>query len=258
MTLNKQFINLLGILLAVVVVVAGLALIAMPMYSQAQTTDNETATVAQSNSVYQVQIDALSAANERIDDIDANLADLRVQIAATPKLDDVFEIVGAAAQQADVRIESITGGEIVAWVPRTALDAEGNPVTVAPEAPVTGDAATDGAATEGAATPAPAAPTTTETSPQQQVVLTITIDMAQPFAMPGADAAADDPPPAADAESVDPAAVRAAATAQAQKAAAFVDSLAVGPRLIAPTNVAYSGGKLTLSVLAFIRTEDAQ
>lgn len=257
MTLNKQFINLLGILLAVVVVVAGLALIAMPMYSQAQTTDNETATVAQSNSVYQVQIDALSAANERIDDIDENLADLRVQIAATPKLDDVFEIVGAAAQQADVRIESITGGEIAAWVPRTALDAEGNPVTVAPEAPVT-DAATDGAATEGTATPAPVTPTTPETSPQQQVVLTITIDMAQPFAMPTADAAADDPPPAADAESVDPAAVRAAATAQAQKAAAFVDSLAVGPRLIAPTNVAYSGGKLTLSVLAFIRTEDAQ
>ena len=102
MTLNKQLINLLGILLAVVVLVAGLALIAYPMFAQALDTDTKTRTVAQTNSVYQAQVDSLSAAEADSVQLDASLADLRLQIAATPKLDDVYEIVDTAAKKADV------------------------------------------------------------------------------------------------------------------------------------------------------------
>ena len=65
MTLNKQLINLLGILLAVVVLVAGLALIAYPMFAQAQTLDGNTRTVAQTNSVYQAQVDSLLKDGDR-------------------------------------------------------------------------------------------------------------------------------------------------------------------------------------------------
>lgn len=261
MTMNKQFINLLGILLAVVVVVAGLALIAMPMYSQAQTTDSETQTVTQGNAIYQAQIDGLSAANARIDEIDLNVADLRVEIAAAPKLDDVFEIVATAAQQADVRIESVVAGDVEQWIPRTAIDAEGNAIVAAPVEVPAADTATaeDAAAIDGdGAEVSPEVPAEPAESPQRQVLLTVTIDVAQPFALAVADADAEQSASTDAPEPIDPAAARAAATAQAQKAAAFVDSLAVGPRLLSPINVAYTGGKLTLSVLAFIRTEDAK
>ncbi|WP_298942934.1 hypothetical protein [uncultured Microbacterium sp.] len=258
MTLNKQLINLLGILVAVIVLVAGLALIALPMYSQAQTINANATTVAQTNAVYQAQIDGLSAANERIEEIDQSLANLRTQIAAAPQLDDVYEIIGATAQQADVRIESIAAEESAPFIARTALDAEGNAVVAEPEpepAPVE-DGAAPAAETEVEEPVAPE-PTTAEDAPQRQVLVTITIDVAQPYALPAA-AEGEAADPAALETETDPAAVRADATAQAQKAAAFVDALGVGPRLLAPINVEYTGGKLTISVLAFIRTETAQ
>ncbi len=255
MTLSKQLINLLGILVAVIVLVAGLALVALPMYSQAATVEANAATVAQTNAVYQVQIDGLSAANERIDEIDQSLADLRVEIAAAPQLDDIYEIVDRVAQRADVRIESIAADEEAAWIARTALDAEGNAVVAEPAPATTNDGAVD-EATDAAVEPTP---TTPAESPQRQVLVTITIDVAQPYALAAVggeeDAPTDDEP--ADPESADPAAARAEATAQAQKAAAFVDDIGNGPRLLAPVNVEYTAGKLTLSVLTFIRTETA-
>lgn len=253
MTLNKQLINLLGILVAVIVLVAGLALIALPMYSQAQTVDANATTVAQTNAVYQAQIDGLSAANERIDEIDQALAGLRTEIAASPQLDDVYEIVGAAAQRADVRIESIAAEDSAQFIPRTALDAEGNAVVAEP-APAEESPAGD--APEAAEEPAAPAPSP-EDSPQRQVLVTVTIDVAQPYALPAA-TDPEAPEVAAPEAETDPAAARAAATAQAQKAAAFVDELGAGPRLLSPINVEYVGGKLTISVLTYIRTETAQ
>lgn len=258
MTLNKQLINLLGILLAVIVLVAGLALIAYPMFSQAQTLDSNTATVAQTNSVYQAQVDSLTAAEKESDQLDASLADLRLQIAAMPKLDDVYEIVDDAAKKSDVRVENITADEVAAFTARAEVDADGKPVEAAPApaADTTTDATTDGSASTDAATDTTTtAPEASTDSPQQQVTFTVTIDMTLPYEVAGdADAEAD----ASDDSEPDPADVRASATDAAEKAAAFVDALDVGPRLLAPVNVAYADGKLTLSTLAFIRTEDAQ
>ncbi|WP_454130006.1 hypothetical protein [Microbacterium aurum] len=257
MTLNKQLINLLGILLAVVVLVAGLALIAYPMFAQALDTDTKTRTVAQTNSVYQAQVDSLSAAEADSVQLDASLADLRLQIAATPKLDDVYEIVDTAAKKADVRVESVTADSEEAFVPRTQVDEDGKVVVEAPAPAVADDAAATDAGSDQAADAAAeeTAPVVAPMeSPQRQVLVTITIDVSQPYQVSDDDidagASADD--------EGDPADARSASTDQAQKAADLVDALGAGPRLLAPINVAYSDGKLTLSTLAFIRTEDAQ
>ncbi|GAA3900877.1 hypothetical protein [Microbacterium invictum] len=260
MTLNKQLINLLGILLLVVVLVLGVALIGMPMFAQAQTINANADSVDQSNAVYQTQIDALSAADDRIDEIDRNLAELRSEIAAAPKLDDIHEIVDAAAETADIRIESVVAGELEQWTPRTGLDADGNPVAEAAASTGAADAAsteqtdTDSAVSDAAVpeTTAPAAPGGSDESPQMQVLVTVTVDLTLPYALPGAE---DDDSDSGDAEDVDTAAVRAEMTADAQKAAAFVDALGAGPRLLSPINLEYSTGKLTLSVLTFTRTE---
>ena len=87
--------------------------------AQAQTLDKNRTNVSQTNSVYQTQIDTLAAAEANIDELDASLAALRQQIAATPKLDDVYEIVDDAAKKADVRVENVTAADPTAWTART-------------------------------------------------------------------------------------------------------------------------------------------
>jgi len=257
MTLNKQLINLLGVLVVVVVLVLGVALIGMPMYAQAQTINANADSVDQTNATYQVQIDALSAANDRIDEIDRDLEELRGEIAAAPQLDDVHEIVDAAAKAADIRIESIVADTVEQWASRGAQDADGNPVAapaVEPASDADADAeATDTVATDGSAVAATPADNAANESPQKQVLLTVIVDVRLPYALPGAEG---DDPDVSDSEGVDPADARAGMTADAQRAAAFVDALGAGPRLLLPINLDYNDGKLTLSVITFIRTED--
>lgn len=258
MSLNKRLINLLGILVVAIVLVLGIALIGMPMFAQAQTVNANADSVDQSNAVYQTQIDALSAADDRIEEIDRNLSELRGEIAVAPQLDDIHEIVDAAAEAADIRIESVVAGEVEMWTPRTAPEADGTPVASGPASIGDADTATT-EQTETEADPAaagatpPAAPAESDESPQKQVVVTVTIDLTLPYALPGAD---EDEADSADDEQVDAAEVRAEMSADAQHAAAFVDALGVGPRLLSPVNLEYSDGKLTLSVITFIRTED--
>ena len=229
MNVNKQFINIAGILLVVVVLTAGIALIALPMFSQAQATQAQTATVEQTNSVYQAQIDALSADEARSDEIDASLAALRTEIAATPQLDDVFEIVATAAEANQATIESVVAAEPTAFAARPpVVDAGGlgRPVAApeesAEQAETTGE--TDAESSTDAAADAAAAPTPSDTDslgPQQEVMVTIVVTVPD-----------------------------------ANTAAAFIDALRVGPRLILPTDNALADGKLTVKALAFIRTED--
>lgn len=249
MTLNRQLITLAGVLVAAVVLALGLALIAAPMFSQAQALDANTRQVTQTNATYQAQIDALSLAEKNIADTDTAVATLRTQIAAIPALDDIYEIVGAVAQSQDVRIESITAEDPAPFVPRDTLDADGT--AVAAPTPTPTPAASPSEDGEDAAATAPAPPPSAADAPQQQVSVKIVVDLSQPYALPAADAA----PPALD-DAADPAAVRAAATERAMKAAAFVDALGKGPRLVAPVDVAYADSTLTVQLLTFIRTED--
>ncbi len=109
--LNKQFINIIGVVIVVAVLIAGVALIALPMWSQAQTTDASTRNVAQTNAMYQAQIDQLSAAEARIDEIDAHIAGMRTEITAFSKLDDVFDIVVEAAEKHELVLDKVTASD---------------------------------------------------------------------------------------------------------------------------------------------------
>lgn len=229
---NRQLINLAGILIVVAVLVIGVVVVAMPMVGQAQDTDSRTRTVAQSNAVYDIQVAQLTAADARIAEIDASLAELRTAIAATPQLDDVFEIVTAAAAATTATIKSIRVADPSAWSPRArVVDATGSglPVAAAAEAsvPTTETPADATESGEGESTdPAPTAPTepTAEpaSSPRLQVV--VTIEVALPDAL---------------------------------AATTFLDALGTGPRLLAPITSTYLDGVLTVEALALIRTEDA-
>lgn len=216
MSANKQFINLLGIVVVVAILVAGVALIALPMWSQSRTTDASTQTVAQTNAVYEVQVAQLTAAQDGETELDRELAELRADIPAITKFDDVFDIINDAASDLALTIQSIAIADAEDWTPRAAA------VEAPAEAPAAGPESADGAeATDSvAAPPAPASAEPTATSQRQAAV---NIEIAVP---------------------------------DAKTATAFIDALGTGPRLISPLNATFDDGTLTVTVLTFFRTED--
>ena len=89
----KQLITVIGLAVSLGVVAVAVALVALPMWVQALGVDAQTATVAQTNALYQTQVDTLLVEQERQDEIDASVAALRAEIPATNQLDDVFEVI---------------------------------------------------------------------------------------------------------------------------------------------------------------------
>ncbi|MCP2637169.1 hypothetical protein K0817_011425 [Microbacterium sp. HD4P20] len=227
MKISKQLINVLGAVVIVGILVAGALLGAFPLYGQAQRTDADTRTVAQTNGIYDIQVVQLTEASRRIAEIETDVAGLRREVAAIPQLDDVFEIVTVVASESGATIESISAVEPEAFAPRTAAVEEGAAAaseTAAQPAPEPTAAAEDkttatDATQNGEAPGDPAA--SAEEPPQRQIPITITVEVAD-----------------------------------ATQAAAFMDALGRGPRLLSLIDGTFSDGTLTVSALAFTRTED--
>ncbi|MBD7958083.1 hypothetical protein H9651_10570 [Microbacterium sp. Sa4CUA7] len=223
MNAPKQIVNLLGAVFVAGVVVAGVTLGALPLYGNAQANDESTRSVAQTNDIYDIQLQQLTADAVRIAEIDANVAALRAEIPARPQLDDLHEIVVGAAADVGARIVSVVAVEPVPWTARPSLGeqtAPAAPAVVDVNASDEEEAETDDAAAEPAPPPVPDA-----VSPQQQVRVTISVEVAD-----------------------------------TQQAAAFVDALGRGPRLIGVESAVVAGENneltLTVTVQTFIRTED--
>lgn len=196
----KHLVTALGLIVSLGVIALGVFLVALPLYFQAVGVDGQTATVANTNAIYQAQVDHLTAEEENLEQINAEVAGLRSQIPATAQLDDVFEVVGRAAEASGVSLTSVTAGEQVLFTTRTGV-VDGDAAVVAPApAPEPTPSATEGAAdaTTGTTTDAAAAGGgVAATAGRQQVDFVIS----------------------------------ASATDMAQ-ATAFLDALRAGPRLL--------------------------
>jgi hypothetical protein len=175
----KHLVTAIGLIVSLGVIALGVFLVALPLYFQAAGVDAQTATVAGTNTIYQAQVDNLTEQQQDLDQITADVAELRSQLPADGQLDDVFEVVGRAAEASGIQLTAVTAGEQVAFVARTGATDADTPVVPAPEpTPAATDAATDGTGTTDAATPA----ASSATDSRQQVDFTISAtagDMAQ-------------------------------------------------------------------------------
>ena len=181
----KQLVTAIGLVVALGVIALGVFLVALPLYFQAVNVDGQTATVAASNAVYEAQVDALQGEQDNLDAINQDVATLRSQIPASGQYDDVFEVIGRAAEAAGISLTAATAGEQVSFVARTGAEEEPGATAPAPSATPTPEA-TGSAVTPPAdpsATPdAPVTPDEGSTSARQQVDFIITataVDMAQ-------------------------------------------------------------------------------
>lgn len=224
----KHLVTAIGLVLSLGVIALGVFLVAMPLYFQAIGVDAQTATVAGTNAIYQAQVDGLRDEEERLDEINADVADLRSQIPATGQLDDVFEVVGRADEASGVALTAVTAGEQVAFVVRTSAE----------------DDPTAAAAPEPAPTPDP----TTEATDAATADTAPTTDAAT-----GADAAA-----AAGRQQVD--FVIQATAADMAQATAFLDALRAGPRLLSnvtATSTQSGSGAVDVQITALTYVDTA-
>ena len=218
----KHLVTAIGLIVSLGVIALGVFLVAVPLYFQAVAVDQQTATVASTNALYQAQVDSLTAEQENLDEITANVAALRSQIPATGQFDDVFEVVGRAAEPSGIAITSVTAGDQVAYSTRTAAMEEDGAANAPSPAPEATEAATDQATVT---TDAAAAPDAAADAGRQQVDFVISataIDISQ--------------------------------------ATAFVDALRAGPRLLNSMTVTMTqSGEGTVDVqitaLTYVDTE---
>ena len=118
----KQLITVLGLVVSLGVIALGVFLVAVPLYFQAVGVDTQTTSVANTNALYQAQLDRLKAEQDNLEQINANVADLRSQIPVTGQLDDVFEVVARAAEASGVALSAVTAGEQVVFTPRSGTE----------------------------------------------------------------------------------------------------------------------------------------
>jgi len=156
----KHIVTAIGLIISLGVIALGVFLVALPTYFQAVGVDAQTETVAGTNAVYQAQVGYLREQEERLDEINANVAGMRKQIPARPQLDDVFEVVARAAEASGIALTAVTAGDPVPFATRTGAGDEAEPgaqtdasaADGAESADALADAATADGATADAAT----------------------------------------------------------------------------------------------------------
>lgn len=142
----KQLINIIGVVVVVAVLVAGSILIALPMFLQSVSTAAEAVNVSSTNALYAQQVAHLQEEEARLDETTAEVASLRAQIPAIARNDDVFEIVGDAANASGATVVSVTAAQSQQWALPTG-PLEDSATSADPAAvPVDGSAPAEGTA----------------------------------------------------------------------------------------------------------------
>ena len=114
MNVPRSYIHALGAVVGAVVVAGGL-LISLPLVNEFLRSSAEASRLAEQNGDDERQLDALSEQRATLPDLRASVADLRHQIPAEPRLDEVFATVGDAARAAHTGIVTALAGDARGW-----------------------------------------------------------------------------------------------------------------------------------------------
>ncbi|MBN9152448.1 MAG: hypothetical protein J0I97_06050 [Microbacterium sp.] len=236
--MGKQLINVVGIVVVFTIVVVGTLLIGLPLITQSFATGAQAGQVDHSNAVMSGQVTALQAEKKDLATLTAQVDALHEQIPSVNKQDDVFEIVASAAAASGATVKSVRSATPVAWAARTTIE--------------TADASTAGATSSGGDTTANAAsgatPAPTPAAPTRA-----------PTPSDGTATGASTPAPAAPTQEQIPFEI-IVDVPDAASAAAFIDALGKGPRLLGIVHAALAKSQetleLTVNALAFVHTSN--
>jgi len=152
----KHLVTALGLIVSLGVVALGVALVALPLYLQSVGVATETATVENTNAIYEAQIATLSEEEENLDAINADVTSLRGQIPAVGQFDDVFEVVGRAAAASGMTLSTVTVGDQVVFAARTGNEDNESAAPAVEPSPAASEPSSDSAAPDAEPDTAPA------------------------------------------------------------------------------------------------------
>lgn len=176
--MTKQLITIIGALATAIVLVLAILFGVTPLVASGFSALAQTAQEESVNQGYRSQVDNLKKEEQRMGEIEKSVAGLRAQIPSDPLLDEPFGIIAESAQRNNLSVESITRGDLAAFVPRAAPSVSGpatnatagapqttptedptTPVDAAEDAAAGADAQTDATNAASGATSPPAPPT---------------------------------------------------------------------------------------------------
>ncbi len=216
--MNKQLVNVIGAAATLGILLIGVLVFALPMFSTASSTWKAADDVATQNRAQQTVLDTLTAQSADMTELDATVATLRDEIPAAAHLDDVVLLAVEAARENGGTVTTITPSPAVPFAPRAAeADAAAAP-PAEEEAASAGEATSDAGAPTAA--PTPAAPAA---DAPQQISVTLGVE-----------------------------------AADVATATRILDALRAGPRLVAVTQAsvtsdADNGASLSVTLLVFTR-----
>ena len=180
--MTKSLVNLIGAAVTAGILLLGILVFALPLFSSANATMSAAADVAQQNRTQQAVLEALTAQADDMPAIEDELAELRRGIPATEHIEDVIELAAAAVDAHGGTLVAVRPADAVVFAPRTAdvvaAETTGD-VAPAPAAPATADEGSGSETPESADAVEATAPEAGEapTGPQQ-VAVTVEIDVA--------------------------------------------------------------------------------
>ena len=130
--LPKRLINLIGTVLALGLIAAGLLLIAGPVFLGSFEVEAQRITVAQSNDLLAAQVSALAEQAADLPALESELAGLRRGIPMSAGMDQVSALAVKAADGAGVELQSFVVGATAIFAPPGGKLAEGAAEAPAP------------------------------------------------------------------------------------------------------------------------------
>jgi len=130
--LPKRLINLIGTVLALGLIAAGLLLIAGPVFLGSFEVEAQRITVAQSNDLLAAQVSALAEQAADLPALESELAGLRRGIPMSAGMDQVSALAVKAADGAGVELQSFDVGATAIFAPPVGKLAEGAAEAPAP------------------------------------------------------------------------------------------------------------------------------
>ena len=229
----KQLINLIGALVVIAALAAGVLLIGLPTYLGSMRIAADADRVATDNTIFRAQADALLAERSSSSRVAAEVSALREQIPATPLHDDIFELVVEAALANGVTVVRVAAEEPAAFTPQT------GPLS---------------ATEDGSVTTAEAPPTAATESESQEDAAAGDTGSGETAAAP-----ADPEVPVAASQQAIPFVIEVESPTVASTTG-FLDALKKGPRLLAIVHALQETeegqpSRLTVNALSFLRTE---
>jgi hypothetical protein len=177
---NKQLVNLIGAAASLAILLLGVLVCALPMFSSANATMSNADDVAQQNQTQQSILDGLTSQAGQLPDIQQDVSELRREIPASERLEDVVELATDAAAAHGGAVQAVTRGESAAFAQRTmeVVTAEVSTDGGAAGLPAPAPSSTPAPAEEDAEAepaPAPAEPAPVDPEGPQQLEVTVEI-----------------------------------------------------------------------------------